>query len=86
MEITVYRDQPLGREALTLSGAVYNLARTLQARSPRGVAFVPIRSVQMLAILDAEEFVFLDSQFKSWVEIAWQSFGTNQRGGLDEAV
>jgi hypothetical protein len=86
MEITVYRDQPLAREQRTLPAAVYNLARTLQARSPRGVAFVPIRAMQVLVILDREEFVFLDSQYKSWVEIAWQGFRTSLRQALDEPV
>lgn len=86
MEITVYRDQPLAREQRSLPAAVYNLARTLQARSPGGVAFVPIRAMQILAILDAEEFIFLDSQYKSWVEIAWQGFRADQRVGLEAPV
>ncbi len=86
MEITVYRDRPLTRESRTLPAAVYNLARTLQARSPSGVAFVPIRSMQVLAILDAEEFVFLDSQYKSWVMVAWRQFRPDARAALDEPV
>ncbi len=86
MEITVYRDQPLMREHRTLSAATYNLARTLRARSPNGVLFVPIRSMQVLAIVDAEECVFVDSQFKSWVELAWQDFRPSERAGLDDPV
>jgi hypothetical protein len=86
MEITVYRDRPLTQETRTLPAAVYNLARTLQARSPSGVAFVPIRSMQVLAILDAEEFVFLDSQYKSWVMVAWQCFRSDERETLEDPV
>lgn len=86
MEITVYRDQPIAREARTLPAAIYNLAHKLLARSPAGVVFVPIRSMQMLAILDAEEFVFLDSQYRSWVEVAWRQFHPQARHSLDEPV
>lgn len=86
MEITVYRAAPLFQERRTLAAATYNLARVLQARSPKGVAFVPIRSMQVLAIVDATEFVFLDSQYKSWVMLAWQGFHPNSRTALDEPV
>lgn len=86
MEISVYRDQALSSEARTLAAATYNLAHSLLARSPSGVVFVPIRSMQMLAIIDSEEFVFLDSQYKSWVEIAWQHFRPQARNALDEPV
>ncbi|NWG87254.1 MAG: hypothetical protein HXY26_07065 [Hydrogenophilaceae bacterium] len=86
MEISVYRDRALATEARTLAAATYNLAHSLLARSPSGVVFVPIRSMQMLAILDSEEFVFLDSQHKSWVEIAWQRFRPQARTSLDEPV
>lgn len=86
MEITVYRAAPLFQERRTLPAATYNLARVLQARSPKGVAFVPIRSMQVLAIVDATEFVFLDSQYKSWVMLAWQGFHPNARTALDEPV
>jgi hypothetical protein len=86
MEITVYRDQPLDREPRALPAATYNLACTLRARSRSGVVFVPIRSMQILAILDAEECVFLDSQYKRWVEIAWQHFRPNERQALDDPV
>ncbi len=86
MEITVYRDQPIAREARTLPAAVYNLAYKLIARSPSGVVFVPIRSMQMLAILDDEEFVFLDNQYRSWVEIAWRQFRPQSRSALDAPV
>jgi hypothetical protein len=86
MEITVFRDPPVGQEERALPAVQYNLARLLQARSPNGVAFVPIRSMQMLAILDDDEFVFLDSQYKSWVEVSWQNFRPQARGALDDPV
>lgn len=86
MEITLTRGQPLSREPRVLPAETYNLARGLQARAPRGVAFVPIRSMQVLAILDDEEFVFVDSQYKGWVMLAWQGFQAGARDALDEPV
>ena len=86
MEITLYRDHPLSREHQFLPGATYNQSRTLLARSATGAVFVPIRSMQYLAILDREEIVFVDHQFKSQVVIAWQNFRPQARTTLDESV
>lgn len=86
MEITVFRDQAIHRETRSLPAETYNLARRLQARSPSGVAFIPIRSMQVLAILDRDEFVFLDSQHKTWAMVAWQRFRADEREALDEPV
>lgn len=86
MEITCYRDQELQREVRHLPAAAYNLAHTLLARSPAGVVFVPIRAMQFLAIVDAEEVVFIDAERKSLIDIAWQNFRPQQRSSLDEPV
>jgi len=86
MEITCYRDAETGREGRRLPAAVYNLARRLISRSESGIVFVPIRSMQVLAILDGEEFVFVDHQHKSWIEISWQGFRPQARGSLEDPV
>lgn len=86
MEIICYRDREIASEPRSLPAATYNLAHTLLARSPNGCLFVPIRSMQYLAILDAEEFVFLDGERKCWIDIAWQDFRPQVRASLDEPV
>jgi hypothetical protein len=86
MEITCYRNPELAREPRFLPAATYNLAHTLLARSTTGCLFVPIRAMQYLAILDAEEFVFLDGERKCWIDIAWQDFRPQVRASLDEPV
>lgn len=86
MEISLYRDQALKRESSLLPAATYNLAHTLLARSPSGCVFVPIRSMQYLAVLDTQEFVFVDNQYRAWVEIAWQHFRPQARASLDAPV
>ena len=86
MEIIVLRDAPIGRESRFLPGSQYNLARRLQSRSPAGVVFVPIRSMQILAILDAEEFVFVDGRHNQLAVLAWQAFQPKLRDSLDDRV
>ena len=86
MEITCYRDAACAQENLTLPAATYNLARTLLSRTPNGCLFVPLRALQYLAIIDHEEFVFIDGARKCWIDIAWRNFHPSWRTTLDEAV
>ncbi|HEU0187657.1 MAG TPA: hypothetical protein VFR06_07170 [Gallionellaceae bacterium] len=86
MEITCYRNPEFAHEARSLPAATYNLAHTLLSRSPSGCLFIPIRTMQFLAILDAEELVFVDGARKCWIDIAWRNFRPQQRSSLDEPV
>lgn len=82
----LYRDVELQREARQPPAAVYNTAHLLLEHNPDGVVFVPVRSMQYLAVIDHEEIIFLDSENKSWVEIAWQNFRPQARTTLTDAV
>ena len=86
MEITCYRNAELCREPRFLNAAIYNTAHVLLEHSKDGVVFVPIRSMQYLAVIDHEEIIFLDSQHKSWVEISWQNFHPQRRNALTDPV
>lgn len=86
MIITCYRDQAVASESLQLPAATYNLAFTLLSRSNTGNLIIPIRVMQYLAILDAEELVFLDGERKCWIDIAWRHFHPQARVALDEPV
>jgi hypothetical protein len=83
---TFEREQPLAQVDSALPAASYNLTRILLAASPTRCVFVPIRSMQYLAVVDAEEIIFVDSQHKRWVEVAWQGFKPQAREALDEPV
>ncbi|PKO73079.1 MAG: hypothetical protein CVU23_04610 [Betaproteobacteria bacterium HGW-Betaproteobacteria-17] len=85
MEERFYRDQEIARLPDFLPAATYNLAHILLARAGQCL-FVPIRSLQYMAVLDAEEFIFVDSQNKAWVELAWQHFRPQARRALNERV
>jgi hypothetical protein len=86
MEITCYRNPEIARESRRLPAATYNLAITLLARSSNNCLFVPIRSLQYLAILDGEEFVFVDGTSKCRIDIAWRNFRPMERSTLDAPV
>lgn len=85
MEEHFYREQEIARLPAFLPAATYNLAHTLLARAGKCL-FVPIRSLQYMAVLDIEEYIFVDSQNKAWVELAWQHFRPQARASLDERV
>ena len=85
MKIELHRGPELSREPRHLPAAVYNLAHTLLARGGDAV-FVPIRSMQVLAIIDRDEILFVDSQRKHFVEAAWQRFAPRNRAALDAPV
>jgi hypothetical protein len=80
------RGQPLARIASALPAATYNLTRILLAVSTTDCVFVPMRGMQYLAVVDREEIIFVDSQYKRWVEVAWQRFKPQERDALDQPV
>lgn len=86
MELTLYREDPILRETRHLPADVYNLAHLLLARSGTPCVFVPIRSMQYLAVIDPEEIVFVDRELPSQVQIAWQTFHRQERNALNERI
>lgn len=86
MEITCYRDPEINRETRYLPAITYNLAITLLSRCATRHLFVPIRSMQYMAIIDHEEFVFIDGERKCRIDIAWQNFKPQARDALDQPV
>ncbi|OGI51991.1 MAG: hypothetical protein A3E57_08935 [Candidatus Muproteobacteria bacterium RIFCSPHIGHO2_12_FULL_60_33] len=86
VEETFYRPPELSREPRTLPAETYNLAHVLLKRAATGCLFVPIRSMQFLAILDGEEFIFVDREGRRMIELAWQHFAPQGRGSLEEPV
>ncbi len=80
-----YRPPVHSTEQRTLPAELYNLAKLLIAKGP-GHIFVPIRSMQYLAILDQEEFVFVDGAGDRTIAIAWQKFRPGTRNALGDVV
>ncbi len=86
VEETFYRPPELSREPRTLPAEIYNLAHVLLKRAATGCLFVPLRGMQFLAVLDAEEFIFVDREGRRMIELAWQHFVPQARRALDEPV
>ena len=86
VEETFYRPPELSREARTLPAESYNLAHLQLARAASGCRFVPIRRMQFLAVLDREEFIFVDREGSRMIDIAWQRFRPQARTTLDAPV
>jgi len=86
VEETFYRREEVAREPRTLPAATYNLAHVLLARATGGCLFVPIRGMQFLAVLDNEEFIFVDREGGRMIEIAWRHFRPGERTALDAPV
>lgn len=80
------RGPVLAHAPSALPAATYNLTRILLAASPQQCVFVPIRSMQYMAVIDREEIIFVDSQYKRWVELAWRHFQPQAREALDAPV
>lgn len=59
---TFFLPAALADEAWSLPADIYNMSRNLLGRSDFDCAFVPIRSMQYLAIITRDEIVFVDSQ------------------------
>ena len=81
-----YREDPLEVRPAQLPADLYNLAHRLWVSSGGDCLFVPIRSIQYLAVIDAEEIIFVDREAKHLVELAWRHFRPQARAGLKDPV
>jgi len=89
---TFYRGAELVRMPSAMPARTYNLTRILLARSRDSFVFVPIRSMQYLAIITRDEIVFVDSLAYACREneggrlimLAWKFDTDTQRGALDQ--
>jgi len=86
VEETFYRRDEVAREPRTLPATTYNLAHVLLTHAAGGCLFVPIRGMQYLAVLDNEEFIFVDREGGRMIEIAWRHFRPGARAALDAPV
>jgi hypothetical protein len=85
-EETFYRPPVLAQEARHLPAQVYNLAQILLKQGGAGCLFVPVRSMQYMAVLDAEEYIFVHREGRRMIELAWQRFHPGERDSLSDPV
>lgn len=58
---TFFRPPALNRQTIHIPGNLFNRCRLQLKRSGHQHLFVPIRSMQYIAVIDAEEVIFVDS-------------------------
>lgn len=72
---------------------LYTLYYSLFSRNKQGCVFVPIRSMQVMAVLDKREIIFVDSQSYAYsgneggrlIVIAWKFSPSHNREALTES-
>jgi len=62
MTETFFRPPQLACERLTIPPGLYNLCRLALSRIEGDCVFVPVREMQIQAVIDREEVIFVDSQ------------------------
>lgn len=57
-----FRPDEVARERLTIPAALYNQCRLMLSRCRYEHIFVPVRSMQIQAVIDEQEVIFVDNQ------------------------
>ena len=91
---TFFLPDEVDRKDWSVTADIYNLCHSLLSRSTTEHVFVPIRSMQFLAVMDRNEIIFVDSQSYAVSEneggrlilIAWQFPGSHDRDSLSSPM
>ena len=86
MKLSFERGVEIGREVRQLPAEYYRKIVLLLSRGCEKSLFVPIRTMQYLAIVDCEEIVFIDGQGPRTIELAWSGFRSGERRDLRTPV
>jgi hypothetical protein len=86
MQVSFERGSEIAREARQLPAEHYKKILLLFSRCHSDSLFVPIRSMQYLAVIDREEIVFVDGQGPRVIEVAWRDFHPGEREDLRAPV
>lgn len=91
---TFFRPEEIAREQVNLPAALFNRCVLLLNNSATKNVFVPVRSMQFQAVIDAEEIIFVDNQSYAvraghggrLIVIAWEVALHGRRDSLSEPV
>ena len=86
MEINFEHGDEIDRETRQLPAAHYKKILLLFLRSKSENLFIPIRSMQYLAIIDRDEIAFVDGLGPRNIELVWTGFHPGEREDLDSPV
>ena len=74
MRIEFERDREIERRPTFLPSDLYKKLRHLRTLQGKDALFIPIRSLQYLAVVDEEEVFFVDGLGDRRIVLAWQNF------------
>jgi hypothetical protein len=91
---TFFRPEEIAREQVNLPAALFNRCILLLNNSSTKNVFVPVRSMQYQAVIDADEIIFVDNQSYAssaghggrMIVIAWKVALHGQRDSLSKPV
>jgi hypothetical protein len=91
---TFFRPEELARERLAIPAVLYNKCRLMLTRCRYENIFVPVRTMQMQAVIDLREVIFVDNQAYAvrdgeggrMILLAWQFGHGGPRDSLTEPV
>ncbi|RMG58953.1 MAG: hypothetical protein D6717_02155 [Gammaproteobacteria bacterium] len=86
MEIRLERGEPCACRQTTLPAELFRRIRHQLRRQQGRSVFIPIRSMQYLAVIDEEEVVFVDGMVKHRIEIAWRAFRPQDCAAVGDPV
>jgi hypothetical protein len=89
-----FRPEEIDREVSRMRADVFNRCRLALARSVTDCAFVPVRSMQLQAVITRDEVIFVDNlnyavhdgQGGRLIMLAWDFSGVTQRDSLEGSV
>jgi hypothetical protein len=91
---TFFRPGEVAREQVNLPAPLFNRCVLSLKHSTTGNVFIPVRSMQYQAVIDAEEIIFVDNQGYAvqdgkggrLIVLAWQIPAHSSRESLSEPV
>ncbi|MEL0583927.1 MAG: hypothetical protein AAES65_03450 [Candidatus Thiodiazotropha sp. (ex. Lucinoma kazani)] len=89
---TFYRPEELACERLTIPAVLYNQCRLMLSRCQYDQIFIPVRAMQIQAVIDEEEVIFVDNQAYAvrdgeggkLIRLAWKFRRDQERNSLTE--
>jgi len=91
---TFFLPDEVSRKDWLVAAETYNLYHSLLSRSQAEHVFVPVRSMQFLAVMDRNEIIFVDSQAYAvsgneggrLILVSWQFPASNDRDSLSDPM
>ncbi|MBF0265760.1 MAG: hypothetical protein HQL46_10845 [Gammaproteobacteria bacterium] len=85
-QLIFVRNETIKLQQRTLPADYYNQIHLLFAQAKDSQVFIPIRSMQFLAVIDKTEVMFVHSVRKQFVCVSWNHFKPQERETLTDVV